>query len=273
MPQDRPEEAIARSIVAHALPGARVARHDDNSADSMVDAIITYPDGRTAALEVVMDADPDFQRIRARLHNTGQIIPAPQLKYAWHVSVADDAFVREIREGIVTLLGHIEQPARLHLTWPGGYRWRDAADIDAAFKAWGVLRATPYDRFSGAPAKVFLWPRVLGGFEGAPDVVPQRACEFLTNTAPDVPAKLAASGLAERHAFIWATITTGFEVLMVLEGEELPTQPPDLPEGVTHLWVAGSHTRERTLRWQPASGWSSVYRIPTDGRIDLPIPP
>ena len=34
---------MARKIVAHALLGTMVARHDDGSADGMVDAIITYP--------------------------------------------------------------------------------------------------------------------------------------------------------------------------------------------------------------------------------------
>jgi hypothetical protein len=79
---------MARRIVANALPRARVVRHDDNSADGMVDAIITYPEGHAAALEVVRDTDPGYQRIRARLRNAGEIIAAPELNYTWYVIVA-----------------------------------------------------------------------------------------------------------------------------------------------------------------------------------------
>jgi hypothetical protein len=50
VPEDRPDEQVARHIVRHALPSVTVVtQHEDGSRDSMVDALITYPDGRTAA--------------------------------------------------------------------------------------------------------------------------------------------------------------------------------------------------------------------------------
>jgi hypothetical protein len=94
--------------------------------------------------------------------------------------------------------------------------------------------------------------------------------QFLTDTAPDVPRKLAASGYPERHAFIWATVTTPYEIASILDGDALPTEAPDLPDGVTHLWVGGWYAGPRTLYWRPDHGWSEAYRIPPDGGIELP---
>jgi hypothetical protein len=53
-----------------------------------------------------------------------------------------------------------------------------------------------------------------------------------------VGRKLDASGYTERHAFVWTTWTTDFLISSaVAEGGGLPAAAPDLPNGVTHLWI------------------------------------
>ena len=47
---DRAEEITAREIVGHALTNASLERHDDGRQNGMVDALITFEDGRVAAL-------------------------------------------------------------------------------------------------------------------------------------------------------------------------------------------------------------------------------
>jgi hypothetical protein len=116
---------------------------------------------------------------------------------------------------------------------------------------------------------VVISARILIGREGNPNALPAWAAQFLTDTAPDVPQKLAASGHPERHAFIWATFTTPYEIASILDGDAFPTQAPQLPDGVTHLWVGAWYARTRTLYWRPDHGWSEAYRIPPDGRLDL----
>ena len=123
----------------------------------------------------------------------------------------------------------------------------------------------------GLFGELIISARVLIGREGDPNELPVWAAQFLTDT-PDVPRKLAASGHPERHAFIWATFTTPYEIASILDGEAeaLPTEAPQLPDGVTHLWVGSWYASRRTLYWRPDHGWSEAYRIPPDGRIDLP---
>jgi hypothetical protein len=199
----------------------------------------------------------------------GHVLNAPALKYSWRITVEDTAPIRELRNEIVDLLEFIEaEPTPRELAWPDGARWNDAAKIDYAFRTLGVQHARP-DQFPGSRPKVVISARILIGREGNPNALPVWAAQFLTDTAPDVPQKLAASGHPERHAFIWATFTTPYEIASILDGDALPTQAPQLPDGVTHLWVGSWYARTRTLYWRPDHGWSEAYRIPPDGSLDL----
>ena len=205
-----------------------------------------------------------------RLTREGQVLDAPTLKYSWRITVEDTARIRELRAGIVDLLKFVEaEPTTRELAWPDGARWNDAAKISHAFTTLGVQYARP-DRFPGSSPKVVISARVLTGWAGDPNALPVWAVQFLTDTAPDVPRKLAASGYPERHAFIWATVTTPYEIASILDGDALPTEAPDLPDDVTHLWVGGWYAGPRTLCWRPDHGWSEAYRIPPGGGIELP---
>jgi hypothetical protein len=265
---------MARQIVAYGLglPVANVAHHDNGSLPGMVDAIITYADGRTAALEVVTDTDPGYTRISAAIRKAGgQLFDAPELEYTWQLTLSDDAKVFDIRKHIVFVLSQMEHaPQMAELEWPDGWRWRSPTNFGDVLTQLGVARAMPMPTH-GEVAKVILHTRTLWGCEGEPDGVPTWAADFLVNTAHDVPEKLAASGHDERHAFLWAMVTTDYSVCSVLDGTALPNLPPQLPAEVTHLWVGAFYGGSRTLRWQPGEGWSEVYRIPKDGRpVDLP---
>jgi len=118
VPEDRPYEQVARHIVRHALPSVTVTQYDDGSSDSMVDALITYPDGRTAALEIVGDYYRAYRVVLERLTREGQVLDAPTLKYSSRITVEDTSQIRELRAGIVDLLEFVEaEPTRA--SWPG----------------------------------------------------------------------------------------------------------------------------------------------------------
>ena len=118
VPEDRPDQQVARHIVRHALPSVTVTQYDDGSRDSMVDALITYPDGRTAALEIVGDYYRAYRVVLERLTREGQVLDAPTLKYSSRITVEDTSQIRELRAGIVDLLEFVEaEPTRA--SWPG----------------------------------------------------------------------------------------------------------------------------------------------------------
>jgi hypothetical protein len=249
VPEDRPDEQVARHIVRHALPSVTVVtQHEDGSRDSMVDALITYPDGRTAAPEIVGDYDRVYRVVSERLTREGQVLDAPTLKYSWRITVEDTARIRELRAGIVDLLEFVEaEPTPRELVWPDGARWNDAAAISDAFTTLGVQHARP-DRFPGSSPKVVISARILIRWEGDPNALPGWAVQFLTDTAPDVPRKLAASGYPERHAFIWATVTTPYEIASIQAFTRIRNAfhaSPRRPSGTSACALGSSRAQRR----------------------------
>jgi hypothetical protein len=231
----------------------------------MVDAHITYPDGTVAALEVVGDKDKAREGLQARLEREGQSIEAPTLRHKWVLTLAEHAKIREIRRDIVPLLELIESDLPGDIEWPRGRRWKIREELEHAFNGLGVIFAIPSPY--GQP-RVELQPRRLWEFAGDPNSLSVWVQTFLTDTAADVPAKLAASGLTERHVFIWATVSTPYEVGWTLEKDQpLPTVSPALPGAITHVWVGSYFARHRMLAWDQGSGWREAYRIPDDGVI------
>ena len=67
-PTESPDEELARDIVSK-LVGVPVERFVDGTASGQVDAVIHYSD-REAALEVVADHDPDYNKQRDALRRT-----------------------------------------------------------------------------------------------------------------------------------------------------------------------------------------------------------
>jgi hypothetical protein len=67
-------------------------------------------------------------------------------------------------------------------------------------------------------------------------------------------AKLAATELPERHAFIWVDLRSETGAWRWLYEDELPTRWPTLPDEITHVWLASTAGR----RWSPRSGWAHL---------------
>jgi hypothetical protein len=72
----------------------------------------------------------------------------------------------------------------------------------------------------------------------------------------DVRAKLAATGVGDRHAFVFLSFSTPWPAWHALSRDyrELPPLPPDLPAEVTHVWV-WAYPTGRCIAWSPTDGW------------------
>jgi len=263
---ERGDEAIARKLVQHVLGGGVSADwYDDGSRDGMVDAQVTYPDGTVAALEVVGNHDPNYRSLDDAIRKGGARIDAPTLRNTWILNLKEHADVRTIRKAIVALIESLEAASLPgNLKWPDGRLWMTDPKIAEEFTRLGVQFANSVPSLE---PRVYLLTPFLGGCAADPNQLVGWVEQFLEGT-PDVPAKLAASGHEERHAFIWTTETTDYAATSVLEvDEELPTVAPRLPGGITHLWICSDHARHRVVMWEAGSGWRDVYRMPDDGVI------
>lgn len=77
----------------------------------------------------------------------------------------------------------------------------------------------------------------------------------------DVRRKLAVTGFAERHAFVWVDYFNRLDAAWPIANAGLPHRPPELPPEITHVWFAlrqgdGWH-------WSPKSGWQRIRFTPT----------
>lgn len=86
----------------------------------------------------------------------------------------------------------------------------------------------------------------------------------------DVLKKLMSSGAAERHAFI---ILPGFNTApfdvsyaLMADAAPRPTASPELPDEVTHVWLASTWTSGQGLRWDRPSGWAAFDKSAADQR-------
>ena len=251
---ERDNEGLAREIVSSAL-NVRVDRFEDGSAPSQVDAVIRYPD-RLAWLEVIADHDSVFMSQWAQLEKLEYRLEVPGLHLRWVAQLSRNVRVRRVGSQLPAILLRLQEgpyPDQLFTT----------SEL-TALGVIGVYSLVDDDRPSGV---VMLHAEGWSGSHGFEDMLGEWVVDVLT-VQNDVPRKLAACPDGERHAFIWATIGSDYATQFKLENradEPLPQQAPALPEGVTHVWVAGSMSSQGALAWFPDRGWWRAWSRPAAG--------
>lgn len=238
---ERPNERAARHVVARVL-GHRVSRHEDGKFDSQVDALIHGPD-EIAALEVVADHEEAFNAQWAALERLNHRLEVPSLQRLWSAQLARTAKVRDVVKRLPDLVLALERSQH------------SDAERAEALDAIRRLRVQTIRPVEGAqPGRINLHVEGWGGWS---TLTMAQYVEKVLAAAPDVPRKLKLHPALAKHAFIWTTISTDHGIQSMLERREqpLPTDPPSLPEGVTHVWIAGSFTSQGAVAWFPDRGW------------------
>jgi hypothetical protein len=207
--RERADEKCARIVVARAL-GARVVRYENGERDRMVDAAINYWDGRSAGLEVVQDTLRAWRAQRAAIQARapGMRLEIEKLTASWMVQL-------ERRTSVDALLPLL--PDFLHQV-QRDHRWYDSRfvppEVAERMRNLGIARLS---KRSDKPFSVLL--RTLGS-EG-PWRGPDSLCDWLEQMMAeqdDVTRKLLEHEPAdERHAFVWATMTSDITAHLMFE--------------------------------------------------------
>jgi hypothetical protein len=238
-PTESWDEELARDIVSTVL-GVPAERFEDGTAPAQIDALIDYPD-RRATLEIVADVEPTFRAQQAALYGKHkEAVEVSELRKSWMVVLRPEANIKNVKRRLPALLLDLQDNPTPQ---------RKPSDFEPSeLHRLGIWRASPMDR-STTPGRVRLFQQPFGGFVGDERTVGGWA-ERVLREQFDVPAKLAAH--------IWVTITSDMGVQMQLEpGEDqpFPVTPPQLPAGVTHVWVADQVRFKGVLAWFPDRGW------------------
>lgn len=274
--QESTDERLARELVAAQL-GCAVSAHDDGSVDAMPDGRLTYQDGRTGWLEVVTDRDPRHEAQRDAVRRSAPL-RVDGLEWSWAVYLHPDAQLKNIGQWLWPVLRHVEATAAVG---------SEAVNAMVRRRTQLVLRASSSPRPGGGTVTLFPRPG-FASTQGHVELL--EWLEDFLRLHEDIATKIVRAGPAdERHAFIWATESSraawGTVSGMREKNVPLPEGRPLLPDGVTHLWVAGVANHDSCVAWFPDIGWHEVAahwtRTPTgteivwgrlraDGRLAIP---
>lgn len=264
--QERPNEAFAKQIVE------RVMAVELDHADTHGGVDYLSPDG-TVALEVTAVTDGEKQGAREALRKSVKKgAPNAPLQGCWIVFLSDTTpgsktIVQRVQPAIVELelageMRFEDQRAGIHVNQKGGLSHIYRPLLEA-----GVERAvyTPHEARPDDPGHVHrLWvtPGSGDSASGSDEALDRLIDELSTKL--DNPRKLAATGAAQRHLFVWLNDDTSFTIARPLShdspswagGDEwgLPRAEPVLNAAITHLWVIHARSRRGWLwdgtRWR-----------------------
>lgn len=167
----------------------------------------------------------------------------PSLNQTWTAQLARSASVKDVVKSLPDLvveLEHSQESAVAH------------AETQEAIRRLGVQMIHPLE--GAQPGRINLRAQ---GWVGWSNLTVAQYVEKVLAVAADVPHKLNRHPAALKHAFIWTTIGTdpGIQSMLENRDETLPLDAPSLPEGVTHVWVAGSFVGQGVVAWFPERGW------------------
>jgi hypothetical protein len=261
------EERWAQACIQRALSDAMVEQHDDGSRSSMYDLKITYPDGLIGAVEVTAAAAAEQIELWKLVGGRGKRWIESSLAGGWLVRILPSTRARVLHKQLPGLLRELEQ---------GGVSVvrgnRDSADRFTASA--GELRIVEARQGPTAyPGSIYVMIdqplEQMGGFLPATgDPLATWLGEWLVGfSRQDNVHKLAASGADERHIFV---LVPGFTQapfvvthLLIDASAPLPTVPPALPSGITHVWAMSMWDSGDGFRWSPGNGWERFTKVMT----------
>lgn len=254
----------AACLLAERILGARAETYDREGRQGVVDAMLRLSDGRSAAFEVTVLAAPGAMHMSSLLQREDYQWPSPGAWW-WTVQVGNVADLPRLRAIYERIAGTCEMQG---VARPEDLRWQ-LRDKDPDLQ-WLVEESrssmsghlnVPAD-VRGRIRQVMVVPDGRGGAvdSGLAGVADALRGVFAEPGMAKHLAKVARAGADEGHLFVPVHMSAlPFAVLYGLSfGDELPPEPPPLPVGVTHLWLAAG-LGQRVLLWTPPVGSSTPW--------------
>lgn len=253
--EESTEERLARQVALAHL-GTCVEHHDDGSQDGMPDARITYPDGRLGWLEVVRDTNGAYEAQQDALTGS-DVLRVEGLRWAWLVHLRHGVRLKSLtkRPGwLASVLQRAEaesggdvQRAKYRVECQEQEKARERSGGGSTSGRRDITHAIPLpDRSPGdvvIRSAFFSHAHSTSGLSGWVQ-------DFFVRHH-DVAEKMSADGREEQHAFVWAGPDSGLEQAFIAGQRgtpfRSPPEDPPLPDGITHLWIAGSGTSDRAI--------------------------
>ncbi|WP_037306986.1 hypothetical protein [Amycolatopsis orientalis] len=258
MTRERGDEQVAFAVVERVL-GARVEPYDLGGRQNVVDGLLHYPDGREGVLEISSIGPQAEAAITAVLADrTKTRYTVDGLRSTWIVTVPRNFPPKDLK-GIDALLLMCERhdvPSLDQLYGAALLGQISSAVTDAvdAGVSANVARSS-----TGRPPEVWVLVDGVGGLaDGGERLLPgELAIHLESPTMQSKLTKLGKDGHNDRHLFLWVRMSAfSYAVTDNLYfGGPLPSEAPDLPGGLTQLWLAGGYSAGGVVRAIHGDRW------------------
>lgn len=269
MSQVRREEKLAFAVVGGVLP-VRVEPYDVRGRQGAVDALLHYPEGRSAALEVSSIGPDSEAGIFNFLGDRGYCKSIAGITHRWLVKIPRDFHPADMRK-IDEILPLCEERSARHLSELAGED-RDVDDLLSHGVRADILTSDTRAADGGESRVYFVLPWMGGSTSKGAGSLPDELTEVLgTPRIQSKIDKLAATRLQERHLLLIVRPSAfSFPVYDGLVfGGPLPTEVPLFPNGLSQVWLLTRFRAGGVVRGISGHGWCRDY--PNEGAFELAI--
>lgn len=239
---EKPSETLVRFIVEHAL-GVRVCCYDDRRGISRPDAIIHRCSG--VPLEVVSDPLESDLKLTGALAKIDRRAHFSGLGRGYRVCLKVKARISDL-SWLEETLRSLEDPSVCN---------RVPRETEA------YLFISPDDRL---PPGEVRFTTGSGGGHRIPrpaDVVTAASAILAQKRYADVSRKLDSHGGSERHVVLVVDEEKNLSFSWLREatpGDVIHLPRPEVPTGITHMWVTRRYVPGLTIAWSAETGWQGT---------------
>ncbi|MEV0935579.1 hypothetical protein ACIBMX_21725 [Streptomyces phaeochromogenes] len=231
--------------------GVEVITNDADGRQGAYDLALTHEE-RTIALEVKLVVDPRHRAAGTKSNQLGYIRQAG-LTYTWLVYLSPDKSWKRALARIPNLLSELEERGVLPETAP--YFWQHDFNLYIEFERLGIDSLSCIPSTEKHPPGYYVMQASWGGIVPELERVVASACELVSSPSMSkLRRQLAAAETDERHAFLiygWEYM----EAVPLSHEGPLPSDPPELPEGIDGVWLSTTASRSPAIAWIPRRGW------------------
>jgi hypothetical protein len=261
---DRQEKACCM-LAARVLDVARAEAWDIRPHQGRPDVMLTHKDGRRAALEVTNLGDREAFHMAGLLAGDNYKWPLPG-QWMWSIQVGSAAGMRRLKRCYQNII-RICEAANVQHPENSTIAYGPSADPDLQWLVEGSgCHMMGHSDIPAAGRSAMVTPLARGGWVD----------DALTNFANELSKAFQAGHITphfekldkepnvdERHLFIpLHESALPFNLSKTLTFEDtLPSEPPPVPNYITHLWLAPAFGK-RVLLWTPTDSWINVAQEP-----------
>lgn len=245
------------------MTGTTTSVHDDGSSASMFDLLLTRDGAPVGACEVTGAASEDETELWNIANGDVDPLIIPALHLGWIVVLRSDCRFNDMKPRLESLLGGLEAAGVISAGYGDAPR-----HFEQALEASGIARVMGFN--GNTPGEISFTIDTLPD-----DSWHAKESSSLSQwistwvSGPDQQDnidKLLASGMLEKHLFVIVPVFTpapsGTVHQLMRPNPALPRQDPSLPDGITHIWLAGGLVAGDILSWSKSTGWRSTPKAP-----------